>query len=147
MTLRTDHVAGGLAIAAGIAVWAISGDLPVGRLAMPGAGMLPKLLCVLMVFFGLLLILRAQGSAPLASVAWGDLRHAAPVCILTALAVAFYTTLGFLITFSLLLFGLLCVERRNPIAAAAFSIGVSTVTSFLFSIALKSPLETGLLGF
>ena len=35
MILRTDHVAGGVAIAAGLLVWAISGDLPVGRLAAP----------------------------------------------------------------------------------------------------------------
>ena len=52
MILRTDHVAGAAAIAAGIAVWAVSGDLPVGRLSMPGAGMMPKLICCLMVFFG-----------------------------------------------------------------------------------------------
>ena len=66
---------------------------------------------------------------------------------LTALAVALYTTLGFIITFSLLLFGLLCVERRNVFAAAVYSIGVSVVTDVLFSIVLKSPLEAGLLGF
>jgi hypothetical protein len=147
MILRTDHVAGGAAIAAGIFVWAISGDLPVGRLSMPGAGMLPKLVCILMMFFGLMLVLRARDSAPLASLSWKDLWHAGPVFAFTALAVAFYTTLGFIITFSLLLFGLLCVERRNLIAAAAYSVGVSTATYFLFSVVLKSPLEPGLLGF
>jgi len=109
MILRTDHVAGGVAIAAGGVVWAISGDLPVGRLSMPGAGMLPKLVCGLMILFGLLLMLRGRDSAPLATVTWSDLRHAGPVCAMTALAVAGYTTLGFIITFSLLLFGLLCL--------------------------------------
>jgi len=69
MILRTDHVAGGVAIAAGLLVWAISGDLPVGRLSMPGAGMLPKLVCGLMIFFGLLLVLRGRDSAPLATTA------------------------------------------------------------------------------
>jgi hypothetical protein len=147
MILRTDHVAGGVAIAAGGVVWAISGDLPVGRLSMPGAGMLPKLVCGLMILFGLLLMLRGRDSAPLATVTWSDLRHAGPVCAMTALAVAGYTTLGFIITFSLLLFGLLCLERRNLIAAAAYSVGVSTATYFLFSVVLKSPLEPGLLGF
>jgi hypothetical protein len=147
MILRTDHVAGGVAIAAGLLVWAASGDLPFGRLSMPGAGMLPKLCCSLMILLGLVLIVRAGDSAPFSTIEWGDLRHAVPVVVLTAVAVALYTTLGFIITFSLLMFGLLAIERRNLIAAAAYSVGVSVGTDVLFSIVLKSPLEAGLLGF
>jgi tripartite tricarboxylate transporter TctB family protein len=147
MIVRTDHVAGGTVIVVGLVVWALSGDLPFGRLSMPGAGMLPKLVCSLMMLFGLLLILRAGDSAPLASLSWGDLGHAGPVFVITALATALYVTLGFIITFSLMLFGLLCIERRNLIAAAAYSIGVSVATYYLFSVVLKSPLEPGLLGF
>jgi Tripartite tricarboxylate transporter TctB family len=147
MILRIDHVAGGAIVAAGLVVWALSGDLPTGRLSMPGAGMMPKLVCSLMILFGLVLIARAGDSAPFSTLTWGDLRHAVPVILLTAAATALYTTLGFIITFSLLLFGLLCLERRNLIAAAAYSIGVSVFTDVLFSILLKSPLEAGLLGF
>ncbi len=147
MTLRTDHVAGGVVIAAGLFVWALSGDLPFGRLSMPGAGMMPKLVCALMIAFGLVLILRAGDSAPVASLSWTDLWHAGPVFGLTALATALYVTLGFIVTFSLLLFGLLCLERRNLIAAAAYSVGVGVATYYLFSVVLKSPLEPGLLGF
>jgi hypothetical protein len=147
MTLRTDHVAGGAAIAAGFIVWALSGDLPFGHFSMPGAGMMPKLICALMILFGLVLILRARDSAPMASLDWSDITHAAPVLALTAVAVALYTTLGFIITFALLLFALLCLERRNLFVAAAFSVGVSVGTYALFSVVLKSPLETGLLGF
>ena len=54
MILRADHVAGGIAIAAALAVLAVSGDLPLGTLAFPGAGMLPKLVCVLMILFGVM---------------------------------------------------------------------------------------------
>ena len=56
---------------------ALSGDLPVGTLSFPGAGMMPKLMAGLMILFGLLIIVRASESAPLASIAWGDLPHAA----------------------------------------------------------------------
>lgn len=42
MTLRSDHVAGGFFVAFGILVIALSGDLPVGDLSMPGAGFLPN---------------------------------------------------------------------------------------------------------
>ena len=50
--LRRDHVAGGVFIAAGAIVFALSGDLPFGTLASPGAGMMPKLALILLIGFG-----------------------------------------------------------------------------------------------
>jgi hypothetical protein len=98
--------------------------------------------------FGLLLILRASESAPFATVSWRDLPHAARVVAITAAAIAFYQTLGFLVTMALLLFALTFgAERRHPLAAAAFSIGVVALTYLLFAVALKTPLEPGILGF
>jgi hypothetical protein len=147
MILRADHVAGGIAIAAGLAVLAVSGDLPVGTLAFPGAGMMPKLVCALMIVFGVLLIARAGLSPPFAEIGWSDLPHAVRVLAVTAAAVALYTTLGFIITMSLMLFVLIALEGRNLVAAAAFSLGVSLSTYALFTVALKTPLEQGLFGF
>ncbi len=147
MTLRVDHVAGALAIAAAIAVIAASGDLPVGTVAFPGAGMMPTLICALMILFGVLLIVRAGASQPFAAIGWSELPHAARVFAITAVAVALYTTLGFIITMSLLLFVLVALEGRNLLAAAAFSLGVTLSTYALFTVALKTPLEQGLLGF
>ena len=72
MILRRDHVAGGVFVAGGAILFAMSGDLPFGTLASPGAGMLPKLVLVLMIVFGALLMLRAGESPPLADVAWAD---------------------------------------------------------------------------
>jgi hypothetical protein len=147
VTLRSDHVAGGVVIAAGLLIWVLSGDLPTGRLSMPGAGMLPKLLCVLAIFFGAVLMLRARESGRLADIDWSDLHHAAPVVGITVAAVALYATLGFLITMTALLLALLAFERRNLLAAAAYSVGVSAATYALFVYVLKSPLEQGLLHF
>ena len=147
MTLRTDHVAGAAAIAAALAVLAVSGDLPFGTLAFPGAGMMPKLVCGLMIVFGALLIARGGSGEPFAAIGWSDLPHAVRVFAVTAAAVALYTTLGFIVTMSLLLFVLIALEGRNLIAAAAYSIGVSLFTYGLFTIVLKQPLEQGLLGF
>ena len=78
MTLRTDHAAGGVFVAFGLVVLAMSGDLPFGTLSFPGAGMMPKLVAGAMIFFGLVLVLRAGESAPLARIRRGDLwmRHA-----------------------------------------------------------------------
>ena len=146
MTLRTDHVAGAAAIVISIAVFALSGDLPIGTLAFPGAGMLPKLLCGLLAVFGLMLIVRAGGSS-FAAIDWSDAGHAAAVLGATAIAAALYTTLGFILSMALLLFALAAMERRNLIHAALYGIGVSVAADALFAIVLKSPLERGLLGF
>jgi hypothetical protein len=147
MTVRADHVAGGAAIAAALAVLAVSGDLPFGTLAFPGAGMMPKLVCALMVMFGAIMVVRGKASAPFSDISWSDLPHAVRVLAITAAAVALYTTLGFIVTMSLMLFALIAFEGRNLLAAAVYSVGVSLLTYGLFTLVLKSPLEQGILGF
>lgn len=148
MSLRLDHVAGGAFIVAGAVLFAVSGDLPFGTLASPGAGMLPKLVIGLMTALGLILLLRAGASPPFASLAWGDLPHALRVIALAAAAAALYTTLGFLVTVTLLLFGLtFAVERKPILHAAGFSVGVTALAYLLFNTLLKSPLPRGVLGF
>jgi len=148
VTLRTDHVAGSVFVALGIVVLALSGDLPMGTLSFPGAGMMPKLVAGLMILFGLLLVARAGESEPLASLPWGDLPHAARVVAITAVAIALYQPLGFIVTMTLLLFTLTFgAERRPVLAAAAFSAGVVALTYLLFAVVLKTPLEPGILGF
>ena len=147
VTPRADHIAGGAAIAAALAVLAVSGDLPFGTLAFPGAGMMPKLVCALMMMFGALLVVRGKASAPFSEIGWSDLPHAVRVLAITAAAVALYTTLGFIVTMSLMLFALIAFEGRNLLAAAVYSVGVSLLTYGLFTLVLKSPLEQGILGF
>ena len=148
MTLRSDHVAGAAFVVFGIVVFALSGDLPFGRLSTPGAGMLPKLLIVLMIAFGIALMARATTSPPFAAIDWSDRGHALLVLIITAVAIALYQRLGFLVTMSLLVFALLAVvERRNLLLAAAYSVGLTLFAYWLFGKALKAPLEQGILGF
>jgi hypothetical protein len=146
--LRRDHLAGGLFVAAGLLVFAVSGDLPVGSMAMPGAGMMPKLVTSLMLAFGVIVLLRAGESPPLAEVSWADLAHAVRVIAVTACAIALYEWLGFLATMSLLLFSLVFIVERKPILpAAVFSVGVTVFAYVLFGTLLKSPLPRGLLWF
>jgi putative tricarboxylic transport membrane protein len=148
MTLRTDHIAGGAFVAFGLVVLAMSGDLPFGTLSFPGAGMMPKLLAGLLIVFGLIIVLRARESAPLADVSWSDLPHAARVVAITAVAIVLYQTLGFVLTMALLLFALIFgAERRPALAAAAFAIGAVTLSYLLFAVLLKAPLVPGPFGF
>src|SRR5690242_9234051 len=119
MTLRADHVAGAAFVAFGLLVIALSGDLPFGDLAMPGAGFMPRLIAILMIVCGLALILRARDSAPFGNLNWSDGKHAAMVVVILAAAIALYERLGFSITMVLMMFGLLVViERRNVVRAA-----------------------------
>jgi hypothetical protein len=141
MILRRDHIAGGVFIAAGALVFAMSGDLPFGTLASPGAGMMPKLVLALLIAFGGIIVARAGESPPLAAIAWNDFRHAATVVAVAAAATALYTTIGFVLSISLLMFVLLyLVERRRLWPALAISIGMTVGSYFLFNTLLKSPL-------
>lgn len=133
---------------AGALVFAASGDLPFGTLASPGAGMMPNLVVGMMIAFGLVLVARGGASAPLAEIDWSDFRHALCVIAAAALATALYTTLGFVLTMSLLLFGLTAVIERKPLLRTlAFSIGTALFAYFLFSSLLKSPLPLSPFGF
>ena len=135
-------------IVAGIVVFAISGDLPLGSMGMPGAGMMPKLIICLMVAFGLVLVARAGDTLPFSDVRWSDLPHAFRVLGITAVATAFYTTLGFVVTMAAMLFILLAVvEGKSLLRAAAFSLGVTVIAYVLFGTLLKSPLPQGIMGF
>jgi len=148
LTVRSDHVAGAAFIALGVVVFAISGELPFGRLSAPGAGMMPKLAIALMMLFAALVVAGGTSSRRFSDIDWSDRGHAARVVLITAAAVLAYRTLGFLITMTLLLFALLVlVERRNALVAAAYSVGLTLFAYWLFGKALKSPLERGLLWF
>ena len=139
--VRRDHIAGGMFIVAGLLVFAMSGDLPFGTLASPGAGMMPKLVLGLLIAFGAILVARAGESPPLATIDWGDFRHAATVVAVTAIATGLYTTIGFVLSVTLLLFVLLYfIERRSLLSTLTVSIGVTVGCYLLFGTLLKSPL-------
>ena len=148
MTLRSDHVAGGFFVAFGILVIALSGDLPVGDLSMPGAGFLPKILAFLTIVFGLTLAVRASESKAFVALEWSNISHAGMVVAITAIAIAVYDWLGFLTTMVLLMFALLIViERRDIVRATSYSLGVVLITYVTFEDVLKTPLNTGPFGF
>jgi hypothetical protein len=148
VSLRADHIAGAAFIVFGILIVALSGDLPMGNLSMPGSGFMPKILAALTMMFGLVLIVRGGESAPFATLEWSDAKHAAMVVAITAIAIALFERLGFLTTMTLLIFALLVViERRKLLPAATYSVGVALLTYVTFEYVLKTPLVTGPFGF
>jgi hypothetical protein len=148
MTLRSDHVAGAAFVVFGIVVFALSGDLPFGRLSAPGAGMLPKLLTVLMIGLAIAVTAGAAASQPFANIDWSDGGHALKVVLIAAAAIVAYQPLGFLLTMSILVFALLVIVERRPLHySAAYAITLTLFAYWLFGKALKAPLERGILGF
>ncbi len=148
MTLRADHVAGAAFIAFGVLVIALSGDLPMGELSMPGSGFMPKILAGFTIAFGIVLIVRAAESKPFAELEWTDAKHAVAVTAITAVAVYFFETLGFLTTMVAMIFVLLvAIERRRLLYAALYGLGVVGLTYVTFVYLLKTPLVTGPFGF
>jgi hypothetical protein len=148
MNIRSDHVAGGTFIALGIFVFAIGTDLPFGTISSPGAGMMPKLMAVLMMVFAALIMLQASNGPKFWDIDWSDRRHAVLLVLITAVAAAAYRPLGFLITMTALVFTLLVVVERRPLLPATlYSVSLTLFAYWLFGKALKSPLERGLLWF
>ena len=149
MNLRSDHVGGAAFVVFGALVIALSGDLPTGQLSMPGSGFMPKIVASLLIVFGLTLALRAEKeSGPFSEMSWNDGKHALLVIAVTAAGIALYTVLGFIFTLSLMLIAaLVIIERRNPLYAAIYGIGVVLLTYVSFEYLLKTPLPEGPFGF
>jgi hypothetical protein len=141
MQLRADHVAGAAFVGFGALVIALSGDLPVGQLSMPGSGFLPRIVAILTIVFGLALIFRAKESGTFSELDWSDGKHALMVTAITAAAIALYERLGFIVTMLLMMFGLLVViERRNSLRAGAYCAAIVLFTYVSFVYGLKTPL-------
>jgi hypothetical protein len=141
MNLRADHVAGAAFVVFGAAIIALSGDLPVGHLSMPGSGFLPMIVACLTILFGLMLILRGRESGPFSDLDWADGKHALMVTAITAAAIALYEHLGFIVTMLLMTIALLIViERRHPLRAGVYCVVVVFLTYVSFVYGLKTPL-------
>ena len=148
MILRADHVAGATFVGIGLLIFALSGDLPTGRLSMPGSGFLPKIIAALLILFGAALVLRARESEAFSAISWSDLPHALAVIAIAAGGIALYTKAGFLVALFLMIAALLIViERRNPLRAVIYAASVVVITFVGFAYLLKTPMPTGPWGF
>jgi hypothetical protein len=148
MHIRADHVAGSFFVAVGLAVIALSTDLPFGHLSMPGAGFLPEIVAVLIILFGGSLFFRAKESPSFAEIEWDDAPHALKVLAISSIAAALYLALGFIVTMVLMMLALLVIiERKNVLRAGFYAACVTVVTYIVFVHVLQSPLPPGVLGY
>jgi fumarate reductase subunit C len=145
--MTADRVVGLVFALLGLAVLVGSGDLPIGSLAFPGAGMMPKLVAAIMLVLGLGVALAGGGSPRIETLDWQELKPAALILGIVALAVALYATLGFVLAMLGMLTALLVVvERQSGLRAILYGTVVTGLAWCLFRLVLKVPLERGLLG-
>lgn len=132
----------------GLAVLALSHDLPFGTPASPGPGLLPLLCVGVLMTFAAFLLVRGHTSPPLSSIEWDDVPHALRVMVVAAAATALYIPLGFIATMGLMLFGLMFAIERAPLLPSLAISAVMTGGAYgLLAVLLKAPLPAGIFGF
>ena len=141
-----DRVAGLILVAIGGIVALETTALPLGTLARPGPGYAPLICAIILAALGLLVSLR-RGGVALASLRWGEARHAALILAAACFAALALERIGFrLTTLALLVFLLGVIERRHPVAVAAVAFAISFGGYYLFWNVLRVPLPIGPFG-
>lgn len=145
--LRNDQLSGLVLTALGVLVGWENRTYPLGTLQEPGPGYTPMLVAVFLGVIGLLIALQGRASPRLADGKWPEATRA--IVILAACGIATYTleTVGYRITIAaMLVFFLGVLERRNPLAVIAVSVGFALISFYLIGDVLHVPLPRGAWG-
>jgi Tripartite tricarboxylate transporter TctB family len=145
--LTVDRVAGGcLAVFALFVLWQ-SRALPLGSLANPGPAYMPVALAILLLIGGLAVAALGGDTPRLESLGFGEWRHAVAIFAACAFAALALERLGYRLTVLLVLLFLLgVVERKRPVVAVIFAVGLAAGTFFLFDTVLRVVLPRGPFG-
>lgn len=145
-----DAVVGATFVATGSAIYGGTLGFPQLEGGHPGPALFPRILAALMVLFGGALAIRGLRTREAWAANWLRGRGLANA-LLGLGAVAAYMAvvdrLGFLLTATLLLFGLMVWLHVGVPRAAAIALGVALGTYLLFGRLLLVPLPRGPLGF
>ncbi len=101
-----------------------------------------------MLVLAVTVLARAHTGPALAEIEWDDIPHAVKVIAAASAATALYTTLGFPVTFGLLLLGLMVGVERMPILPALAITAVMAIGGYLvLGRLLKTAMPQGIFGF
>lgn len=146
--LTGDHALGIALLAGAVFLFWEASRLPLGTLRAPGPAMFPGALAVVLGFAAILTIIGGRHAARLAALSWPEARHAAQIMAVCAAGAFALERLGYRATSFAILFALLTVVERKPIASSCLvAAGVSLGSYALFASLLKVPLPIGVLGF
>lgn len=142
--MSADRVAGGALVLVGLYTLWESRVLPLGTLRSPGPAYMPVLLALLLVLLGALIVLAGAAGAPIRTLGWAEAPRAVTIVVACAAAVFVHDRLGYRVTMTLLLLFLIgVVERRHPVFAVLFAVGLAVVTFLVFDTWLRVPLPRG----
>ena len=145
--LRADRVAGAALALLGVVTIVESRALPLGSLQNPGPAFVPVVLATLLIVFGAAIATLGRSSPLLTEIGWAEARHAVAIFVACAFVAVALERLGYRITMSLMVFGLLwLVERKRVLFAVVFAVGLSALTHYLFYTVLRVPLPRGPMG-
>ena len=139
--------AGGLVLAA-LALFIIEESfrlrLPLGTLQAPGPSYVPIILALLLLGFGVLVAALGGRSATVASVGWGEWKHAVAILLACTFMALALERLGYRLTIFIALALLLKgVERQSWVTTAVFAAGFALGSHYLFATLLRVPLPRG----
>ena len=146
---KADRLSGiAFFVLAVLIIWESNRSLPLGTLHNPGPGYMPTLLALSLAALSVLIALLGRNSPAVASLGWGEGRHALAILAACGFCALCLERLGFRLTmFLLLVFILGVLERLKPITVSAIAAALSLGSFWFFHNLLRVPLPLGPLGF
>jgi hypothetical protein len=145
--LTTDRVAGGALALLGAFMIHQSLQLPLGSWRHPGAGYTPLLLAALLLVFGVLVVAMGGATERIDRIGWGEARHAVFIVLVCAFMCFALERLGYRLTMTVaLLFLVAAIERKHPLGALVFAVGLAFGSFYLFDTLLRVQLPRGPFG-
>ena len=149
---RKDYIGGGIFMALGVFIWALTFQFPVLDDGHPGPSLFPRVLGTLFIFFASLVVYngwktrRVQEEPSLEEEVPLNFFNPILVIILIAVFIALANKLGFILSGAAILFILMMKLRVSLLKRSIVSVALVCFVFFIFSKVLRVPLPIGLLG-
>ena len=149
---RKDYLGGGIFMALGVFIWAMTFQFPVLDDGHPGPSLFPRVLGTLFIFFASLVVYngwktrRVQEAPSLEEEVPLNFFNPILVIILIAAFIALANKLGFIISGAAILFILMTKLRVSLLKRSIVSVALVCFVFQIFSKLLRVPLPIGLLG-
>ena len=146
--LKSDQFSGLMLLAFALYIGWQNRVYPIGTLSEPGPGYLPLLLVIFLAAMGVLIALWGMRSAPLAAVKWTEATRAVIILGACGAATLGLERIGYRLTvIALLVFLLIVVERKRPLAVMLVALGFSFASYYIVGDLLRVPLPRSPWGF
>ena len=147
-----DSIGGGIFVALGVFIWAMSFRFPSLDGGHPGPSLFPRVLGTLFIFFGSIVVFHGWKTKRVEEAIPPEeglpLNNFNPILVIILIAgfIAFANHLGFILTGFAILFILMMKLRVSLLKRSLVSVALICFVYFMFSKVLRVPLPKGLWG-